>query len=94
MLPIFAFLLLSHTLPLPAQAQVTIPFDQYLTGLGDALKANGMSFLSNVIGSVNGSESGAALLEALYRGSGYTLFGPVDAVSCPTHLISDAVMTS
>lgn len=65
---------------LGVRAQVSIPFDQYLTGLGDTLKANGMNILSNAIGTVNGSDTGAALLEALYRGVGFTLFGPVDAV--------------
>lgn len=73
-------MLASLALALIASAQVTIPFDQYLRGLGDALKANGMGILSNAIGSVNGSESGAALLEVLYRGAGFTLFAPVDAV--------------
>jgi hypothetical protein len=68
-------------LTLGVRAQVSIPFDQYITGLGDMLKNNGMNILSNAIGSVNGSETGAALLEALYRGVGFTLFGPVDAVS-------------
>lgn len=76
-----AFVLLHLALSLPAQAQVTVPFDQYLAGLGDALKANGMNILSNAIGAVNGSQSGAALLDALYRGPSFTLFGPVDAVS-------------
>lgn len=71
---------ISLALALVARAQVTIPFDQYLRGLGDALKANGMGILSNAIGSVNGSESGAALLEVLHRGAGFTLFAPVDAV--------------
>lgn len=68
-------------LTLGVQAQASIPFDQYITGLGDMLKSNGMNILSNAIGSVNGSDTGAALLEALYRGVGFTLFGPVDAVS-------------
>lgn len=66
---------------LGAHAQVSIPFDQYLTGLGDMLKSNGMNILSNALGSINGSETGGALLETLYRGDGFTLFGPVDAVS-------------
>lgn len=74
-----AFALLS--LAIVINAQVSVPFDQYLTGLGDTLKANGMNILSNAIGSVNGSQTGAALLDALYRGPGFTLFGPVDAVS-------------
>jgi hypothetical protein len=61
-----------------------MPFGDYLTGLADALKANEMSVLSNVLGSVNGSESGAALLDILYRGAGFTLFAPVDAVNFTT----------
>lgn len=73
---ILALAVLAHGV----QAQVSIPFDQYLTGLGDKLKSNGMNILSNAIGSVNGSETGGALLDALYRGQGFTLFGPIDAV--------------
>lgn len=69
-------------------AQVSIPFDEYLTGLTDMLKMNGMNILSNAIGSVNVSETGGALLEALYRGDGFTLFGPVDAVSSKMHFCS------
>jgi len=73
------------TLSLPALAQNNLSFQQYLTGLGDTLKANGMGIVSNALGSVNGSVSGAALLDTLYRGSGFTFFAPVDAV-CSHHL--------
>jgi hypothetical protein len=62
------------------QAQNNLSFEQYLRGLGDALKVNQMGILRNALGSVNGSESGAALLEVLYRGTGFTLFAPVDSV--------------
>jgi hypothetical protein len=68
------------TLGLPALAQNNLSFQQYLTGLGDTLKANGMSIVRNALGSVNGSVSGAALLDTLYSGSGFTFFAPVDAV--------------
>jgi hypothetical protein len=71
------------TLALPAWAQNNLSFQQYLTGLGDTLKTNGMNIVSNALGSVNGSVSGAALLETLYRGAGFTFFAPVDAV-CPS----------
>lgn len=67
-------------LVLGVQAQISMPFAKYLTGLTDMLKMNGMNILSNAIGSVNGSETGGALLEALHRGKEFTLFGPVDAV--------------
>lgn len=77
----FHYALTLAVLVLGVHAQVSIPFDQYLTGLGDMLKSNGMNILSNAIGSVNGSETGGAMLDALYRGTGFTLFGPVDAVS-------------
>jgi hypothetical protein len=66
---------------LPALAQNNLSFEQYLTGLADALMANGMSVVSNALGSVNASISGAALLDTLYRGTGFTLFAPVDSVS-------------
>jgi hypothetical protein len=69
-------------LGLPALAQNNLSFQQYLTGLGDALKANEMNVISNALGSINGSVTGAALLDTLYRGSGFTFFAPVDAV-CP-----------
>lgn len=68
------------TLSLPALAQNNLSFQQYLTGLGDTLKANGMGIVSNALGSVNGSVSGGALLDTLYRGKGFTFFAPVDAV--------------
>jgi len=68
------------TLILPALAQNNLSFQRYLTGLGDTLKANGMNIVSNALGSVNGSVSGAALLDTLYRGGGFTFFAPVDSV--------------
>lgn len=74
-------------LVLPVLAQNNLSFEQYLTGLGDALKANEMSILSNALGSDNASISGAALLDTLYRGSGFTFFAPVDSV-CPHFLPS------
>ena len=79
MLAIFLYL----TVGLPVSAQNNLSFDQYLSGLGDTLKANEMSILSNALGSINASTSGAALLDTLYRGSGFTFFAPVDAVSSP-----------
>jgi hypothetical protein len=82
-------ILLTLTLALPALAQNNLSFQQYLTGLGDTLKANGMNIVSNALGSVNGSVSGAALLETLYRGNGFTFFAPVDAV-CPLLINSGA----
>jgi len=75
-LPLITFLALGAAV----QAQNNLSFEQYLRGLGDALKANQMGILSNALGTVNGSETGAALLEVLYRGTGFTLFAPVDAV--------------
>lgn len=89
-----ALVYLVFAVGVPVQAQVSIPFDQYLTGLGDALKANGMNILSNAIGSVNGSQTGAALLDALYRGTGFTLFGPVDAVRTSVDLLPTLVLIS
>lgn len=74
------FIILFLTLILPALAQNNLSFQQYLTGLGDTLKANGMNIVSNALGSVNGSVSGAALLDTLYRGNGFTFFAPVDSV--------------
>lgn len=68
---------------LQALAQNNLSFDQYLSGLGDTLKANEMSVLSIALGSVNASTSGAALLDTLYRGSGFTFFAPVDSVRRP-----------
>jgi hypothetical protein len=76
MVPLIALLVFGAAV----QAQNNLSFEQYLRGLGDALKANQMGILSNALGAVNGSESGAALLEVLYRGAGFTLFAPVDSV--------------
>jgi hypothetical protein len=76
MVPLIALLVFGAAV----QAQNNLSFEQYLRGLGDALKANQMGILSNALGAVNGSESGAALLEVLYRGTGFTLFAPVDSV--------------
>jgi len=45
-----------------------------------------MNIVSNALGSVNGSVSGAALLDTLYRGDGFTFFAPVDAV-CPSNQV-------
>jgi hypothetical protein len=77
------------TLALPAWTQNNLSFQQYLSGLGDTLKANGMNIVSNALGSVNGSVSGAALLDTLFRGNGFTFFAPVDSV-CPHPINSDA----
>jgi hypothetical protein len=64
MVPLIALLVFGAAV----QAQNNLSFEQYLRGLGDALKANQLGILSNALGAVNGSESGAALLEVLYRG--------------------------
>jgi hypothetical protein len=77
MLPLITLLVFGAAV----HAQNNLSFEQYLRGLGDALKANQMGILSNALGAVNGSESGAALLEVLYKGTGFTLFAPVDSVS-------------